>query len=435
MATPSENIASKLNLAKTQAEEQVDFMIQRVVLLDSEKEDLDESINKIDLSIQQQIDSVNNDVKNVALAYDARINSGCRTLKNWVQTGVTTVSAITYPLYTCVAVDSTLQQTKAMHGIKYYDEPATKDILDSTIGSFIGTCGIGSTHITVMSIAGSGTTSGMQVGQTITCDQSGVFTSATTIIGFTTSVADLSPVGIGIPGDIEVVDVIITSTSTGVAVAAASAVEFNVLGFATSFNIPPVSMTQSPYVPQTIGIMNTSIVGTGTYITYTNSSSPPTQQSWNPFLNGLKIKKAIISEPVVGAGTTVYNIGSVNMPNNISGMTPPYTYTEAGIGDTVYTLDISAYYQPLPSCSGTLETNLTNALNTLSSSETALTSGANSITSRIAVSNTLRTIRNKYNIQIWGVRQTLSELYKEENEFNEAAAYINSAAVKAIIDA
>jgi len=428
MATPSENIASKLNLAKTQAEEQVDFMIQRILVLDSEKEDLDESINKIDLSIQQQIDNVNTQIQNVVATYQARIDSGCRTLKNWVQTGIATVGVTEYPVYTCVAIDPDLQQIKPLHKIKYYDEPATKDILDSTIGSFIGTCGIGSTHITVMSIAGSGTTQGMQVGQTITCDQSGVFASPTTIIGFTTSVANLFPVGIGTSGDIEVVDVIITSNSTGAAVAAASAVEFDVLGFATSFNIPPVKMTDSPFVPQTIGIMYTSIVGTGTYIEYTNSSSSPTTQSWNPFLNGLKIKKAIISEPVVGAGITLYNIGSTQMPTIFGAEANP------GVSTTFLSLGIGTMYTPLPSCNATVETNNTNALNTLTTLETGLTVGSNNITQRIQVSNALRVLRNKYNSQIWGMRQVLSELYKEENQFNEASAYINSTAVKAIID-
>ena len=427
MATPSENIIAQISISKTQSEEQVDFMLQRVLLLDSEKEDIDESIKKIDLSIQTQIDSVNNDIENVAVAYQARIDSGCRTLKNWVQTGITTVGMITYPIYTCIAADPALQQNKAMHGIKYYDEPYSKDILDSTVCSFIGTCGIGSTHITVMSIAGSGTTSGMQIGQTITCDQSGVFAGTTTIVGFTTSLADLSPVGIGMLGDIEVVDVIVISTATAAVVTAASAVEFDVLGFTTSFNIPPIPMSQPPFTPQTIGIMNTSIVGTGTYIAYTNSASPPTSQSWNPYLKGLKIKT---SEPSVGAGTTLYNIGDVKVPS-VSGI-------EAGIGDTVTpqgVSGISTCYNALSACSGTLDTNVTNAINTLTTSEGALTVGINSIPPRISTSNVLRNMRNKYNIQIWGIRQTLSELYKEENEFNEALAYLQSPAVKAIIDA
>lgn len=442
MAKRSENIASKLNSAKTQAAEQVEFMLQKIVILDSEKEDFDEAIKKLDLSVQQQIDEVNSDIKDAASAYNARITAGCRTVKNWVLVGVGTTVAT----YKCVDADTSLQQFKAMHGIKYYDEPATKDILDSTVGSFIGTCGIGSTHVTIMSIAGSGTTSGMQVGQTITCDQSGVFGSSTTIIGFTTSLADLSSVGIGVSGDIEVVDVIITSTSTGAAVTTSNPAEFDVLGIATSFEIPPVPMTQSPFVPQTIGIMNTSIVGTGTYIKYTNSSASTTKQSWNPYLEGLKIESSNISEPSVGAGTTAYNIGSTNMPSNIVGIgslnLPPYSYVEASAGDILildvleqdHTVAISTYYQALPSCSSTLETNITNALSVVSTSESKLTSGTTDITGRLAASNTLRMLRNKYNIQIWGIRQTLSELYKEKDDFDEGVDYLNSSSVLDIID-
>lgn len=446
MDKPSEIIAEKLTKAKTQSEEQVEFMLNRIILLDSEKEDIDEPIAKLDLAIQQQIDNVNKQIKNVAAAYQARIDDGCRTMKNWVQTGITTVALAppfggytTVPVYTCVAVDPGLQQTKALHAIKYYDEPAAKDILDSTVSSFIGTCGIGSTHITIMSIAGTGSTQGVKIGQTITCDLPGVFPSTTTVVGFTTSVADLYPVGIGTSGADQVVDVLIVSNSTGVAVAATDQIEFDVLGFATSFNIPPVSMTASPFVPQTIGIMNTSIVGTGTYITYTNSSASSAKQSWNPYLNGVVIKTTPITEPVVGAGVTAYNIGSTDLPHKLvpsGGFPVTYTYVEADPGDTVTTSGINTYYQPIGvACSSALETNITNALNTLSTLETGLTVGINSIPPKIEVSNTLRAMRGKYSIQIWGIRQTLNELYKEENQFNEASVYINSPAVQAIIDA
>lgn len=427
MATNSESITGKITTFTNQINEQVDFMRSRAVVLDAEKGDIDSTVNKLDLVIQSRIDSVNNDVKNVAIAYDARISAGCRTLKNWSSTGITTDvgTGIESEGYVCI-IDNAFKQNKNLHGIKYYEEPHSVDIINAASGSFIGTVGAGSTVITIMSIAGTGVTSNMEVGNIITCSQAGVFAGVTTIVGFSTSVADLSPIGIGSTGDIEVVDTIITSIAVAVAVTAASATQFDVLGFSTSLSIPPVSMTKNPLTPQSIGIMQTTTSGIGTYIVYDNSGNPSSVQSWNQFLNGIKIKKAVVSEPVVGAGITIYNVGTTQAPS-IGGV-------EANVGDTILiTPPGPPPYISLPSCP-TQEANLTAALSTLTTSESQLISGNTSILPIITTSNVFRALKRKYTLQIWGIRQTLSELYHEQDELNTTAQYLTNTDVLKIID-
>jgi len=428
MATNSESIKGKISTFTAQITEQVDFMKSRAVVLDAEKEDIDSSIEKLDLSVQTQIDSVNNDVKNVALAYDARITAGCRTLKNWLSAGITTDpdTGVESEAYICI-IDSAFTQNKNLHGIKYYQEPHSLNVIDAASGSFIGTVGAGSTVITIMSIAGTGVTSNMKVGNIITCSQSGVFAGATTIVGFSTSVADLSPIGIGSTGDIEVVDTIITSIAVAAAVTATSFTQFSVLGFSTTLSIPPVPMTSNPLIPQAIGIMQTTTSGIGTYIVYDNSGNPSSVQSWNPFLKGIKIKKSVVTEPTVGAGVTIYNIGVTQAPSNGG--------VEANVGyTTVVTPPGPPPYISLPSCP-TQEANLTAALNTLVTSESQLTSGTTSILPRIITSNIFRNLKRKYTLQIWGIRQTLSELYYEQDQLNNSLQYLNDPETKKIIDA
>lgn len=433
MDKTSDSIKGQINILKNQADAEVEFMKQRIILVDAEKQYIDTAILKVDRDVQDQIDDVNTKIKAVADAYQARIDAGCRTLLYWDFEGQTTIAPIV-DTYRC-KINNSYIDIKNMHGIRYYNEPHTQDVIDSSVGSFIGTVGTGSTVVTIMSIVGSGVTERMSVGNIITCDQPSAFPGITTIVGFSTGVANLFPVGIGTSGDIQVVDTIIISVPASAEVTAPLSgggfSQFSVLPPTSTIEIPTIPMESGALTPQTIGIMDSSTLGIGTFLEYNNTGDPPTPQSWNPFLEGLQVNiggyTTTVRKPVVGAGTTLYNIGSTQAPV-LGGGNP------AQPGNTiVLTPGDLPPYVALASCP-TEEAQLTSALNTLSAAESALTSGLTAINYKLSASNAFRISRNRYTLQIWGIRQTLSELFFEKENLDIAVQYVNNSTIVNIID-
>jgi len=448
-------ISDRIDVLLNQANEQVEFMETRVILLDNEKSDLDNAIEAIDASVQTEIDNVNSQIKAVSDAYKARITAGCTTLKAW-SSSVSGIGTTAVYSFTCVelspagvgATTVLLNQdytttsyspgarpgfsTKNLYGIKYYDEPHTLDVTDSLVGSFIGTIGIGTTTLTIMSLASSGVKENMKVGNLVVSNKSGTFAGITSIVGFSTAETDLSVVGIGSTGDIEVVDVLILTSVSALDITApmtdGTFVQFDVLKNSEQLDVTGIPITSSPLVPQTIGIMNSSTLGIGTYVKYDNSGNNNVTQSWNPFLKGVTQKKITITEPVVGAGYTIYYVGYGYTPAiYIGGVFDRYpTDGETlGIGETYV-------YISTPTCS-TQQTNLTNALNTLSTTESEISAGVATFNNKLTVSNTLRTERNRYTMQIWGARQTLSELEKDAANLSAAKNALSDSSIAGIL--
>jgi hypothetical protein len=458
MSQTADNIKAKINVLANQASEQVEFMETRVILLDDEKGDIDNAITAIDKVVQNEIDDVNTKIKNVSDAYNARYTAGCRSLMRWKLLSFTTLPSftLTYKTYevqptgigeTIIGIGGTLSveylpgsrpgyEVKNLYGIKYYDEPHTKDVTDTLVGSFIGTIGIGSSVLTVMSLKSSGAIENMQIGNLIISERSNVFPGITSIVGFSTAEVDLSAVGIGSTGDIEVVDTIILSTNAAVNITAPMSdglfVEFDAIKSSTQIDISTIPMIKSPLVPQTIGIMNSSTLGIGTYVKYDNSGNPNQTQSWNPFLKGIKQKKVIINEPIVGSGYTFFAVGFGSTPAIYTSGGAFIRYATLGEEITIISGSAEVGYQNLPSCP-TQETNLTNALSALSTKESEISSGVGVLNGRLSVSNALRTERNRYTLQIWGVRQTLSELTKELNNLNAAKSALDDPVIAGIL--
>lgn len=454
-------ISDRIDVLSSQAESQVDFMETRVILLDSEKDDIDKAIKTIDSSVQTEIDDVNSKIKAVSDAYKAKITAGCTTLKTWV-TSTTGIGTSAIFSMTCVELspvglsnttnilnqDYTITSydpgstpgfnVKNMYGIKYYDEPHTTDVLDPLVGSFIGTVGIGSTIVTIMAIKGSGVKEKMKSGNLIVPSVT-TFAGITSIVGFSTALANLSKVGIGSTGDIELVDTIIVDR---VAISSITApmpdgtyVEFKVLKNSNQIDVTGIPMTDNPIVPQTIGIMNSSNLGLGTYVKYDNSGNNNITQSWNPFLDGLVISKSKITAPVVGAGYTYYYVGYGYTPAlyNASGNTF-IRYPDVGetFSYTIFTVTNTFKYDSCPSCT-TEQNNLTNVSNILSTKEASISAGIGTLNQRLAVANALRVERNRYTMQIWGARQTLSELQKEAANLAAAKEALSDPSVAGIL--
>lgn len=455
MASTPEIIKGRLTEQKSQNTEQTEYMQNQIAFLDTEKQLLDEVIESVDNYVIGILAGVNDSINAVSAAYEDRISTGCRTMLQWSLTGVTTGSPSTYN-FTCVEVpvvgfgtntaivDSVGGittyapgasppgvSTKELYGLKYYDEPHNKDILDALVGSFIGTVGTGSSVITVMNPAGTGALENAEIGNLIVCNVSGVFPGITTIVGFGTTVADLGPVGLGVTGSLEEVETVIVTNYAAANVTAPLELggfgQFSVLRGGAALEVTSKPLNKSPLTPQTIGIMESGVVGLGTFVEIDTSGSPDATQSWNPFLDGVKKGGTKVQEPRVGAGLDYFKEGFTQAPAiDISG-------TLASVGSTISLSVSTPYYVSLPGCSGK-DAVVSLKLNEMNQAEAEFADSLGDVNTKLAIANSMRYQRYRYTIQIWGIRQTLGELYNERDQLDIAIAGIGGNSLEGIID-
>lgn len=78
------------------------------------------------------------------------------------------------------------------YGLKYYEEPYSKDIADTFVKSFQGTISAGSTIVTILEPQSSAPTLGINTGQNLVCSKSSVFsTGFNEIVAIGTTVANI----------------------------------------------------------------------------------------------------------------------------------------------------------------------------------------------------------------------------------------------------
>ena len=189
---------------------------------DAEKEEYDSEIKKIDKKLVKQINIVNQSIADVGIAYQNRIDAGCRSDLFWRVIGVTqgtgqqvgnnyTLQCVlryqgmdinlknpqistgigtclfkyTTPLQELLVSYDTVElpdrstiledgsgfSVDNFHGLKYVDQPITKDIGDTTVASFIGMVGFGSTALTMLSRYSDNLFEDFEIGQRIICDK------------------------------------------------------------------------------------------------------------------------------------------------------------------------------------------------------------------------------------------------------------------------
>lgn len=454
MATTPEIIKGKLLSLKDQNQDQTQFMLDQIALLDTEKQLLDQVIESVDNYVIGNITIVNDSINAVSDAYEDRISTGCRTMLQWSLAGVTTGSPSTYD-FTCVEVPvvgfgTTVAivdsiggittyapgaappgvTTKELYGLKYYDEPHNKDILDALVGSFIGTVGAGSSVITVLNPVGTGALENAVVGNLIVCNVSGIFPGITTIVGFGTTLADLGPVGLGTTGILEEVDTVTVTNYAGANVTAPLELggfgQFSILQSGSALDVTAKPLNKSPLTPQSIGIMTAGVVGLGTFVEINNSGNPDATQSWNPFLKGVKKGDNKIQEPRVGAGLDYFKEGFTQAPAiDLLG-------TLATAGSTLSLTTLTPYYTALPGCAGK-DAAVSTALNDMNQAEADFADSLGDMNTKLAIANSIRYQRYKYTIQIWGIRQTLGELYNERDQLDIAIIGIGSTSLAGII--
>lgn len=452
----------------TQKINNINHFKTQILLTDAEKELYDTGIIAIDSDLLGDITSTNDTINAVKTAYQARIDGGCRTDLFWKITGITTSGGGEEPVSYDVSLEvdqlgdvgyadsityldssggistyaagtviiGTGNQEDNLYGIKFYDQPYLKDIGDTTIGEFIGVIGAGSTELAIISQVSDELILGYEPTNLVISGKDGVFSGDyNTIVGFGSTVVYSNEIeaitGIATTA-LEVSTIILQNNTVGFASLPESDGSYVTFTIVTDPDDPQaqlarfdysVSFTKNPFSPETIGIMNSSTLGRGYKIQVDNSGNPPQTQEWKPELEGTEKKGKEIREPVVGAGKIYYKIGFIDQPIDALG-DPASKGDTRVLSSTVYnpiTIAAAVYSSISQTGCSTLDNAISTAESTRNAAESAL-----STTDKINAANALREERNKYALQIWGLRQSIGGENEEVDRYNSLISYINT---------
>lgn len=456
----SDRVKKDILTKKQQKLDNIEYFKEQILITDALKEDYDKAVISIDNDLLNDITTVNNTLYAVQSAYQNRINNGCRSDLFWRVVGfdtntgdysliVTQLSITGYGTSVSVVNSSGGISTYSegvieipgvegdnLHAIRYYNEPYMKDIGDTTLGSFIGIVGTATTILSVVSQSSEDLVESFDVGNLIICSKNGVFSGtnnkivgfgSTTITGISTSVMN-DVVGIATTS-LNVYTIILQNATIGFSSlpeSDGSYTEYTVVTDPDTFDQTKtrfkyqVKFTKNPFSPQTIGIMTSGDVGIGTFIEYDNSAKPPNTQSWKPELEGVEKGGEKIREPKVGAGR-IYNIVGFTSEPSLLG-TPQ---TE---GTTLTTSTLIGLYSAITPPGGctAIENTLSNAITARNTAESALSSGANCIQSKVDAANALRKEKSDYSLKIWGLRQTIGGESDRVDEYEALETYITT---------
>ena len=440
----------------------------QILLTDAEKELYDEGIVAIDSDLVGDINATNDTIQAVKDAYQARIDSGCRTDLFWKVTGISTsgggedpvsydfsleveqlgdvgyATSVTHldssggiTTYSAgTVVIGTGNQSDNLYGLKYYDQRYLKDIGDTTIGEFVGVIGVGKTELAIVSQISDELIQDYEVTNLVISGKDGVFSGDyNTIVGFgsttiySTEIETLT--GIATTA-LEVSTIILQNNTVGFSSlpeSDGSYVTFTVVvdpddpeAQQARFNYS-VRFDKNPFSPETIGIMDSSTLGKGYKVEVDNTGRPPETQEWKPELEGLEKKGEEIKEPKVGAGKIYYKIGFTDEPVDALGNPASKGTTRTvSIASNSPSLVASQVYSAI-SQSGCASFNnaITSAEGTRDSAESSL-----STADKVSAANALREERNKYALQIWGLRQSIGGENDEIDRYNSLIGYINN---------
>ena len=476
-----------------QALQSIDDLQSRVVIIDNDKLPYDQAIAKLDKDLLDQSDEVNVSFNNVETAYNDRIVGVCKTDMFWRVTAInssvtpteyslvcTKLTGGGYPALTkggVVGLGSTVSflhpngtvtdfpcndriqeelsigfgytfgfDPRNYYGLKYYNEPYSDDIGDTLVGGFIGTITQGQSTLTVMNPVGAGLSELLAIGQIIEATDLDVFSGTTKITGITTGLVDLRDIEslVGIAETLSKVNII---TVDSIALRSVRAPlddgnygNFEVLddpaNFADSgrekYSLPKDA---DPFIPQTVGIMQTANIGAGVSIALDNSGHPTAAVPWNPTLNGYSIEPSgvpIIRPPKVGSGKCFWRVGFSAYPRASVGSAAKAA-EDATL--TVEVDDIASLYGTLSSCSAALETAITDAVGVSSTKETALVGDASARTTKEEGLNALRAERNDdYSLPIYGMRVGIGAQNEIVDRLQTLQRHLDDLTIRDVID-
>ena len=151
-----------------------------------------------------------------------------------------------------------------LYGIKYYDEPYSRDIGDTFVCSFPGKISAGSTILTALSDSTYGGITDLEVGQIITSSKDGVFSLGyNTIVGIATTPGNADPSIVSSPA----------SASAGITTNTFKLSGITILNGGTGFTTTPSVAIGAPNAITAIGTAIVSSAGSITSATLTNSGT------------------------------------------------------------------------------------------------------------------------------------------------------------------
>jgi len=473
--------------------ESIDDLQSRVIVIDNDKLPYDQAIYKLDKDLLDQCNEVNVSFNNVETAYNDRIVGVCKTDMFWRVTQInSSVSPVEYSLVCTkltgggypaltkggvVGLGSTVSflhpngtvtdfpcndriqeelsigfgytfgfDPRNYYGLKYYNEPYSDDIGDTLVGGFIGTITQGQSTLTIMNPVGAGLSEPLAIGQIIEATDLNVFSGTTKITGITTGLVDLRDIEplVGIAETLSKVNII---TVDSVALRSVRAPldngnygNFEVLDDPANFADSgrekySLSKDADPFIPQTVGIMQTANIGAGVSIALDNSGHPTAAMAWNPTLNGYSIEPSgvpIIRPPKVGSGKCFWRVGFSAYPRASVGSAAKAA-EDATL--TVEVDDIASLYGTLSSCSAALETAITDAVGVSSTKETALVGDASARTTKEEGLNALREERNEdYSLPIFGMRVGIGAQNEIVDRLNTLQQHLDDLTIRNVID-
>jgi len=473
MPTRSENILSFVDTRIIAARDAKQGCTESISALNATKEDHDFAINALDTLCFNQTNEINDAINDVGDAYQSKVDAGCRSDLLWRVVGWTPADGAEPATWSleCVRIQAgdyerkatsgigsafafvepngsggissthmsrgVLQnivgfQTDFYHGLKVFDEPYAHPVSDTFVMGGVGTCGLGTNRLYLMNPTKSATNRvgdqdvGIRTGMIIQSEIGGIFPQTSLdIVGIGTTMADLRSIDAGISTyATEITVLTIESNTIGMATAPmpdGTWPNFIISKDPDSISVTDwaVEMSDPAYVPQTLQMMNSTRIGTGTSVAYDNSGEPNVIREWNPFMLGFVDPNdwsSVVTRPEVGAGRSHYVVGFGSFPV-ISGSTPA-TLGQTKTVEAGALTDGSLYDNVSTTCS-TQQSNLVAAIAVRDNLESELVSGFSTFEARLSLSNSIREDRNQINLHIWAYRQQVGNC--DANEATDRA--------------
>jgi len=458
----------------------IDTLLSEIVVIDDDKSLYDRGILKLENKILDGIVHVNEGLQLVTDAYQDRIDSGCFSDLFWRQVGFSSGTgsdgsdeftlectrlnsksyepvgagssqnvvkfigsggtSIFYPINSNFSdeisevgfsnfVDNQFFgfERENRYAMKFYSQPYDKDIGNTLVGEFIGTCGLGVTTLTVMQPIGLGMTFG--VGQIVrSIGKLTIFPDTAKIVGVGTTYADLRRVpnvGFGSTNPQATVSILTMDRVCGAGASAIEAIQFRVLDDPDEFssddrkryNIP---FNQDPFSFETISSVfresHRDRLGIGISMFISRDGAPNKTRDWDQHKKNLPEKIGdephpdYVPEPLVGGGKQVYKVGFAERPIDISG-------DPAEEGDIRITTSLNpigvGLYEDTPSCSAGIAQSVTDSIAEAARRKTQFDAAGGYYDTLTEGNTALRNQRNSIQLGIHGIRKMLGNLNEE----------------------
>ena len=198
-----------------------------------------------------------------------------------------------------------------------------------------------------------------------------------------------------------------------------------------------VNLWLDPFVPQTVGIMQTANIGMGVSIALDNSGAPKGSQGWNPSLNGQEVPMdpnnlrvlTKVEPPNVGADKSYWKVGFQTAPiyqsNFVSAGDPTGSVESNALGALLSTLS---------ACDSSVDTPITTAIGILTTREASFTDEEGRNNLLVDATNALRGERNDLCMRIWGNRTAIGDLNNKITRLESLRGFINMETIEDIIE-